>query len=366
MASIVGSQFVTTASGENVNVVETSGGALPLPKPGVFNLEVWTGNPADAPSHPAHGYQGLAILEDGGHQIDLISGAFAVTDDGTGRHDTLNADGNEETVRGGTADVTMNLFGNRDIADGGGQDTINVFGKHDTVNGSGNDLISVFGTHDVVNGGDGRDTISVFGNHDAVNAGTGNEQIYVFGSHDRVTGGTGNDSVGLFGSDDHFSGGMGNETVTAFGSHDSIGAGVGDTSINVFGDANTISGGMGDETISVFGNDNVIVPGTGISSINIFGTGDRVDAGQSFFSEAQIDVNGGDFRLNEGAQNFADTVVGFDQHAGDRIHLTTESVHDALGSSQQINGGHDTLITLNDGSTILLKGISQINHGFFS
>jgi hypothetical protein len=366
MASISGSHFVATASGKTVNIVETSGGTLPPPVNGVFNLEVWIGNPADAPTQPAHDYQGLAVLEDGGRQIDLISGAFAVTDHGTG-NDSINADGTGESISGGAANVTLNLFGTDDVANGGGTDTIGVFGDHDTVNASGNDSISVFGTHDVVNGGGGRDTIGIFGNHDTVNAGFGNEQIYVFGSTDQVIGGTGNDTVDLFGSGDDFSGGLGNETINAFGSSDSISDGMGDASINVLGDANTVSGGFGDDAINVIGNDNLIVPGTGIADINVVGTGDTVDAGNhAFISEAQITVAGSDFQFNDGSQPYFDTIVGFDQAAGDRIHLTTESVHDALANSKQVNGGHDTLISLNDGSTILLKGVSHIDSGFFN
>jgi len=365
MASIAGSHFVATVPGETVRVVETSGGPLPPPVHGVFNLEVWTGNPADAPTHPAHGYQGLAVLEDGGRRIDLIRGAFAVTDPGNG-HDTINADGREETINGGAASVTLNLFGNHDVANGSDNNTISVFGDHDTANGSGSDQISVYGTHDLVNGGDGQDTIAVFANHDKVN-GSGNDQIYVFGSHDHVIGGTGNESVDLFGNHDDFTGGLGNPTVNAFGSDNSISAGMGDASINVFGDANTIGGAIGETTINVFGNDNLVVPGTGLSDIDIAGNGDSVDAGNhTFVSEAQITVGGGDFRFNDGPQTYLDTIVGFDQHAGDRIHLTTEPVHDALAHSTQVNGGNDTLITLNDGSTILLKGVTHINPSFFS
>jgi hypothetical protein len=31
-----------------------------------------------------------------------------------------------------------------------------------------------------------------------------------------------------------------------------------------------------------------------------------------------------------------------------------------------VNHGQDTLITLNDGSTILLKGVNHIDHSFFN
>jgi hypothetical protein len=63
---------------------------------------------------------------------------------------------------------------------------------------------------------------------------------------------------------------------------------------------------------------------------------------------------------------YADTIYNFAQPNGDRIHLTTDTVSNALAHSQQVNGGADTLITLSDSSTILLKGVSSINSSFFS
>src|SRR6185312_1251011 len=114
MASIAGSQFDATAGATPVNVVETTDGTLPPPTPGVFNLEIWTGPPGTAPSTPAPGYQGLAVLSDGGLQLDLITGAFAVTDNGTG-NDTLIAHGDNETISGGAANVTLILDGNNEV-----------------------------------------------------------------------------------------------------------------------------------------------------------------------------------------------------------------------------------------------------------
>ena len=365
MASISGSQFVATTPTQPVNVVETSGGGLPPPSPGAFNLEIWTGNPANAPNNPAHGYQGLAVLSDGGQQINLVSGAFAVTDQGSGQ-DTIDASGDNETISGGAANVTLNVFGQNDVANGGGSDTITVFGKFDTVNGVGNDLITVFGDHDSVNGGDGNDTITTFGQHDTITAGSGNEMIQVFGDHAQITAGSGNDTINLFSNNSVLTGGSGNETVNAFGSHDSIGAGNGDAMITSYGDHNTIGGGIGDETIRVLGDDNEVQPDTGLSQVSLLGQGDTLDAGNSGFSVAQITVSGGNFQFNDGSQNYSDTIVGFDRSAGDRIHLTTESISDALSHSVQVNQGNDTLITLNDGSTILLKGVNHIDHSFFN
>jgi hypothetical protein len=367
MASIPGSHFVATAPNQLVNVVETSGGPLPPPRPGEFNLEVWTGNPAAAPSQPAHHYQGLAVLSQGGAAINLIAGTYAVTDNGSGR-DTIGASGDYETISGGAANVTLNLFGNDDVANGGGQDTISVYGKFDTVHGAGNDRIAVYGDHDSVNGGTGNDTINIYGRHDTVTAGSGNKAVSVSGDHDQVTAGTGNVSIDLSGDHDAVSGGIGNETVNVHGSHDSVDGGSGNAVMRSFGDRNTIGGSQGNDTILVFGDHSQVDAGDGLSDIRIAGGHDTVEAGsQRGANLASLTVVGAaHFRFNDGPHTYHDSVVGFDQAAGDRIHLTTDSVSDALAHSKQVNGGHDTLITLQDGSTILLKGVSHIDHGFFN
>src|SRR5665213_1924932 len=276
MATIPGGQFRLTAH-ETVNAVETrTGTGLQGAVGGYFNVEVFVGLAANAPTTAAHGFNGLAVLSPSGHELDLVSGKFAATDNGGG-HDTISAFGSGETVSGGAALDTMNLYGAHDTVNGGsGNDTINVYGAHDTVNGgSGQDTIDVYGAHDTVNGGSGADTINVYGAHDGVVIGTGHDTVNVAGSHDTVSAGNGGGSLISFG-----------------GSHET------------FADA---------------------------------------------------------------ASSYADTVVGFNQSAGDRIQLAgTDTVAHALADSRQVNGGHDTLITLNDGSSILLKGISSINSHFFS
>ena len=276
MATIPGGQFRLTAH-ETVNAVETrTGTGLQGAVGGDFNVEVFVGLAANAPTTAAHGFNGLAVLSPSGHELDLVSGKFAATDNGGG-HDTISAFGSGETVSGGAALVSLNLYGAHDTVNGGsGADTINVYGAHDTVNGgSGQDTIDVYGAHDTVNGGSGADTINVYGAHDGVVIGTGHDTVNVAGSHDTVSAGNGGGSLISFG-----------------GSHET------------FADA---------------------------------------------------------------ASSYADTVVGFNQSAGDRIQLAgTDTVAHALADSRQVNGGHDTLITLNDGSSILLKGISSINSHFFS
>lgn len=295
MATIPGSHYVATAPGQPVNVVETTTGTgLPPTVPGAFNLEVFVGGAAS--SNVAPGYQGLAVLSPSGLELDLISGVFAVTDNGTG-NDTLSAFGANETISGGGAGVTLNLFGNSDVAQGGsGPDTINVFGTSDSVTGgAGNDTINVFAALDTVTAGGGSDTINVFANSDTINAGTGADLINVFGSSSQISQGTGSDTI------------------------------------------------------------------------NVIGSGDTVTAGSSAgANQGLVNFSGTNMTFADGGNKFADTVVGFDQSAGDRIHLTSDTVSNALAHSTQVNGGADTLITLNDGSTILLKGITHIDSSFFS
>jgi hypothetical protein len=266
MATVPGSHFSVTPDAP-INIAETTssaglppavGGAVNFVA-GDFNVEVFVGQLANAPPLSA-GYPGLAVLSPSGTALDLVAGAFAVTDNGSGS-DTISAFGTNETITGSAAGVTLNLLGNQNTAQAGsGSDTINASGSFDTVGaGSGAELINVSGSSDLINLGTGSDTVNVAGAGDTVTSG--------------------------------------------------------------------------------------VNPGG---------------------NQALINLAGSNVTLAEGPNKYADTVVGFDQAAGDRIHLTTETVTNAVANSTQVNGGLDTLITLSDGSTILLKGISHIDSTFFS
>jgi len=103
---------------------------------------------------------------------------------------------------------------------------------------------------------------------------------------------------------------------------------------------------------------------TGTTTIYDDGANDTVTA---FAGDALVNFGGSGQTFQDASANYADTIVGFDQGTGDRIHLTgTDTVTFALANSTQVNGGADTLITLNDGSTILLKGVTQIDGTYFS
>jgi len=78
-------------------------------------------------------------------------------------------------------------------------------------------------------------------------------------------------------------------------------------------------------------------------------------------------VSGSFTTFVDGPNTYSDTISGFSQNAGDTIHLTGGNTSSfAVANATPQNGGADTLITLNDGSTILLKGISHIDQSFFN
>jgi hypothetical protein len=140
-----------------------------------------------------------------------------------------------------------------------------------------------------------------------------------------------------------------NDTVGVSASDDSVQRSRGDL-VGVVGNGDTVSGLTGRETLGVDGNNNTVDLGAGAA----------VD-------DSEIGLQGSSNSLVDGANVYHDTIVGFDQGSGDRIQLTGgDSVSYALAHAQHINGGQDTLIRLNDGSSILLKGITTINSGFFS
>jgi hypothetical protein len=96
---------------------------------------------------------------------------------------------------------------------------------------------------------------------------------------------------------------------------------------------------------------------------NQSGANDTVSAGSG---NNVIYMGGANQTLLDDSSVYNDTVMGFAQASGDRIHLTTDTIVNAVGHSTQVNGGADTLITLSDSSTILLKGVAHIDNSFFS
>ena len=114
MATIPGSQFVATASGQPVNVVEpTRARACRRPWPAPSTSRSLPRSRRLAPTIAAPGYQGLAVLSPSGLELDLIGGAFAVTDNGTGNDTLERPSADNETISMAAANVPSNLHAQR-------------------------------------------------------------------------------------------------------------------------------------------------------------------------------------------------------------------------------------------------------------
>ena len=281
MASIPGGQYSFFAAGQAINVVTTADGTnLPPPIGGEFNLEVVTSPQGTSYSLPL-GYQGVALLSDQGHALNMLTGDYAVW------------------------------------ANGHGPDTIQA--------GSGNDTIFGLTGHDLITGGSGPDVI-YGGRHDTIQGGTGPDMIYGGAGHELITGGIGPDVI-YGGRHDTIQGGAGPDTIYGGAGHELITGGSGN---------NLIVGGSGHETIDGGAGNNMIQVGTGPALIQDHGV-----AGH-------------------------DTVVGFDTGHGDQIGFEGEnnaSIDNVVATANE-NGGNTT-ITLPDGSTMTLVGITHIDHTFF-
>jgi hypothetical protein len=285
MATIPGSHFDATAA-QPMNVVETTTGTgLPSPVAGDFNLEVFVGSrfSSSAPTQPAPGYDGLAILAPSGAELDLITGAYAVTDFGDG-FDTLSAYGDNETITGVAPRVTMNVYGSQDTANVGDQDTLSIFGTNDTTNVTGNSQVFDYTDHQTMTAGAGTHFFKL-ANFVSLTLGSGGDAVYT-AENDTIMGGTGNDTVNLIGQHNLYIGGAnaastsfiwdggdgvfnntivggaGAVTIVAHTAGGSITAGSGNDTVYVFTDDDTIAGGSGNMMVSGLGADDSITGGT--------------------------------------------------------------------------------------------------------
>jgi serralysin len=170
MASIPGGQFAFFAANKPVNVVLTPDGhASPPPVPGDFNLELVTSPQGTAYGLPA-GYQGVALLANQGHTLNLLQGDIGVSVIGNGP-DTIIAGSGNDTIYGGHGPELIVGGSGRDlIFGGGGADTIyGGIGSETIYGGAGRDEIHGGAGPQLIDGGDGADTIY---------GGTGPETIY--------------------------------------------------------------------------------------------------------------------------------------------------------------------------------------------
>jgi len=142
-----------------------------------------------------------------------------------------------------------------------------------------------------------------------------------------------------------FSGGGGPDLIYG-GSGDTIQGGSG---------PDTIYGGSGREQITGGSGNDLIVGGSGHETIDGGGGNNTIQVGT------------GPTLIQDNGVTGHDTVVGFDAMHGDRIGFEGENKAGAIDHVVATANQHDnnTTITLPDGSTMTLVGITHIDHTFF-
>jgi Ca2+-binding RTX toxin-like protein len=399
MASVPGGQYTLFANGNNMNVVATPDGVgLPPPVAGLFNLELLTSGSGSAAIPP--GYQGVAMLSPDGRTINMAAGDYGVQVADGGPHTVIAGTGND-TIYGGDGPTTIiGGSGDDQIFGGAGPTTIQGGSGHETIyGGDGRDLIVGGSGAELIVGGNGKDTIV---------GGTGSDTIYAGHGGDLITGGSGTTSIFAGDGPDTITGGSGPTTITGGSGHDFITAGSGPTMIMGGDTRDTIIGGSGQDTIFaghggdlmiggsgadlIFGGDgrDTIFGGSGPDTIyagsgptiihggagaDLIAGGDANDTITGGSGPATIDGGAGHNLITAGSGGTLiqdsgvtgqDTVVGFSQAHGDAINFAGQDAGTIANvvATANVSGG-STVITLPDGSTMTLLGITHIDSTFF-
>jgi len=134
----------------------------------------------------------------------------------------------------------------------------------------------------------------------------------------------------------------------------------------VGGQADTITAGSGADLINGLAGSQSITGGSGSATV-WGGPGDTITgaAGQLTVDIDQANFPGAE-RVGDNGVAGNTSVAGFSQSAGDRIFFPNEtpaSINSVVASAQTSNG--NTVITLPDGGTMTLVGITKIDSTFF-
>lgn len=266
-----------------------------------------------------------------------IKGNFKFTQakEGTTGADTLagGRTSNDIFIINNTGDVIGSGFGGRDavattvdfsvgklkgiaLVQATGSDNIKLVGGkgNETIVGNvGNNVISGAAGKDVVHGGAGNDTIFGGAGNDKLAGGVGNDVVYGGSGNDIVLGGAGGDTL---------YGGSGNDSIDGGSEDDRLFGGLGN---------DTLLGGAGRDTIVSDGGNDVLTGGADADQFVILSS---EEASSIQITDFNVAATNGD------VLDLSGTV------ARSRADLVITKV------------GSDTIITLKDGTTIKLVGVT--------
>jgi Ca2+-binding RTX toxin-like protein len=270
---------------------------------------------------------------------------------GTSGNDTVNAGGGNDSVSGGAGNDSLSGNEGADTL-GGGDGNDSLFG------GADNDLVMGGNDDDLVFGGEGNDTALGGTGEDTIYGGNGNDQVFAGEGNDEAGGGAGSDTLYAGAGNDTLYGGADSDTVLGGDGNDVLAGGDGE---------DAFTGGAGDDEVATgAGNDTVYA---GVGNDEVFGAvGDDLQYGgagaDTLYGGAGADtLSGGadDDVLFGGADGDVffftgpsgnDVINGFSFEDGDRLDL------DGQGYTLAAQAG-GVLVSLEDGGTILLTGLTQ-------
>jgi hypothetical protein len=236
-----------------------------------------------------------------------------------------------------------------------------------TVAGSvGSGMTTIVGAiGDTIAGGKGSDLINAVAGSASITGGTGSTTVWG-GAGDTITGSSGTLLVDGTAGDQQIGGGSGASTILG-GAGDTISGSSGSgSSVIVGASGDTVIAGSGDDLINALAGSQAIFGGSGNATV-WGGPGDTIIGGQGNLS---VDIDNvhfpGAVYVGDNGINGATTVTGFSQIAGDRLFFsneTTTAINTVIASAQ--TSGGNTLITLPDGATMTLIGITRIDSTFF-
>ncbi len=381
-----------------INVIQGGAGT----DPNVVNSTVQSYVPGqDAPPPPSTTDQGIfTVLVADTTQAGSTEGPIALSvPDG---YDALVVSGSAAVSVTGNANATEQLIALNDA-----DNTVYTAGGSGTVvAGQGNNLIGTATTGGAANiiAGNGNNTIVAASGNNTIAAGVGHNQILIVGGNNvanvagasTVFGGAGSDTVGAFGSGAMVVGGTGSMTAVNVGSNNTIigGAGGGLLSGGT-GTNSTIVGGAGTETIIGGAGGDVLFAGGAGGDLVVAGSGSQTLSGAASTGSNTFIAGSGSTLIGAGIGN--DTVISgtgqstvfgggganlyatFSSHsagsttyiadfsfgAGDRLTVQGFGMtNQQLAQSATVSGG-DTIITLPDGTRIILAGVTNVNSSFF-
>jgi len=246
---------------------------------------------------------------------------------GTNANDTLLGGADNDSIQG--------FQGNDYLVGNAGNDTI-LGAKGDDViyGGDGNDSLVGAQNNDIVQGGAGNDTLDETGDTGVMNTTTGE---FLPGGSNLLAGNAGNDTIWGGTGSDTIQGGQGNDLLLGNGGNDAIYTGMG---------TDIVFGGQGGDTINIASNNTATTLYYNTSMTNV----DGVDTINGF-------VVGTDkitlISLDATANQKLDT-TGLNALALTGTNLST-AIANALASQE--TDGTDRILTLDNGTTLILKGI---------